>query len=248
MRKKLVIVILLVAAVLLVACEKEYEPDPAVREFLNNGMTAEKAYARIATAAYTEIRTISDKQGTIKGSFCSEIFMDKSDEDNLSLTIHSVYEGECVEDDKVVEMTSTLVKEEGDYKYRVSKTFDGNAELQVTVETMQAEDARNLISAIIYQDNGAYSAGLYYGDLFMLRIFRFPAESFFVDTEQNRCVFDEIMLFKEYYDLEDVTLRQRTEINELGLLMYNKEVYEATKSDHVLTSEITPSYTYLPIE
>ena len=210
-----------------------------------NGMTAEKAYERIATASYTEVRTLSDKQDAVKGTFRSEVYLDKSNADDLKLTIRSVYEGECIEEENITEMHATLVKSEGEYLYTVEKMPVGSDKPTVTTETMKAEDAQNLLATIIYTDNEVYDEGLYYGDLFMLRIFRFPAESFYVDAENGLCVFDEGMLIKEYYDMEDVQLYQTTKINDLGLLVYNKERYVATKSDYVLTSETTPTYTYL---
>ncbi len=247
MKKKFAAILLLLAVLcMFAACSKEYDPDPAVKEYLNNGMTAEQAYSRIATATYTETRTLQNKQGVTKGNFFSEVFLDKTDENNLRVKIHSVYEGECVEEDKVTDMTAELSFSEGKYVYTVTKKLLDSDVPVVTKEIMETEDAQNLLVAIIYTDNGAYSEGLYYGDLFMLRIFRFPPESFYVDTEENLCVFDEGMLLKEYYDLEDVELHQVTKINSLGLLMYNYEKYVGTKSDYVLISEITPTYTYLP--
>lgn len=246
MKRKLAIILLLILVVcLLASCNREYEPAPAVKEYLNNGMTAEQAYAQLATASYTETRTLQNKQGEVKGTFRSEVNLDKTDADNLKLTIHSVYEGECVEEENLTEMKSTLIKVDGKYKYTVEKTPVGSDKPTVTVETMEEEDAQNLIVAIVYTDNSMYDEGLYYGDLFMLRIFRFPPESFYVDTENNLCVFDEGMLIKEYFDMEDVELHQITKINTLGLLVYNYEKYVATKSDYVLISETVPSYTYI---
>ena len=157
------------------------------------------------------------------------MFLDKTDENNLRVKIHSVYEGECVEEDKVTDMTAELSFSEGKYVYTVTKKLLDSDVPVVTKEIMETEDAQNLLVAIIYTDNGAYSEGLFY-----------------VDTEENLCVFDEGMLLKEYYDLEDVELHQVTKINSLGLLMYNYEKYVGTKSDYVLISEITPTYTYLP--
>ena len=245
MRKKLSLILLLLFVLcLFAACERKYDPDPAVKEYLNNGMTAAKAYEQINTAAYTETRSIQNKNGDVSGTFRSEVTLDKSNADDLKLTIHSVYEGECIEND-VSEMTATLEKVDGAYKYTVEKLRVGSDEPNVTVEDMQQEDAQNLIVTIIYTDNGAYNEGLYYGDLFMLRIFRFPPESFYVDTEQNLCVFDEGMLIKDYQGLEDVELHQVTKINQLGLLTYNYEKYIGTKSDYVLESVTTAHYEYV---
>ena len=100
MRKKASLILLLVLTVcLFAACSREYTPDPAVKQYLNNGMTAEKAYTQIARASYVETRTLQNKAGDVRGSFRSEVSLDKTDADNLKLTIHSVYEGDCVEDD-----------------------------------------------------------------------------------------------------------------------------------------------------
>ena len=246
MKRKFAIVLLLVLTICLLAgCEKEYTPNPAVKEYLNNGMTAEKAYSQINTASYVETRTLLNKNGDVRGTFRSEVSLDKSDKDDLKLTIHSVYEDECVGEDNVTELTANLAKVEGTYKYTVEKTLVGSDKPTVTVEDMKQEDAQNLIIAIIYTDNGAYDEGLYYGDLFMLRIFRFPPESFYVDTEENLCVFDEGMLIKDYFDLEDVELHQVTKINQLGLLTYNYEKYIGTKSDYVLESKTIAQYGYV---
>ena len=243
-RKLSIILLLLLTLFALVACDREYKPDPAVKEYLNNGMTAEKAYSQIDTVYYEETRSIQNKAGETRGKFYSEVSMDKSDKNNLKLSVHSEYEGECIEDN-VVEVNSTLERVDGAYVYTVEKTHQGLELPVVTSENMSEEDAQNLIIAIIYTDNGAYDEGLYYGDLFMLRIFRFPPESFYVDTENDLCVFDEGMLIKEYFDLEDVELHQVTKINKLGLLTYNFEKYIGTKSDYVLVSETTASYGYV---
>ena len=245
MKKKITIVLLLVLIICLsTGCERGYTPNPAVREYLNNGMTAERAYEQIATASYVETRSIQNKLGKVSGAFRSEVSLDKSDKNNLKLTIHSFYEGECIEDD-VIEMQSTLAKVDGVYKYTVVKTFVDSSEPIVTVREVSEDDSLNLAVAIIYTDNGSYDEGLYYGDLFMLRIFRFPPESFYVDTEANLCVFDEGMLIKEYFDLEDVELHQVTKINKLGLLTYNYEKYVGTVSDYVLISETTANYGFV---
>ena len=248
MRRVIAIVLLLSAICLLAGCNREYTPDPAVREYLNNGMTAEKAYAQLATATYTETRTIQNKQGDVRGTFRSEVSIDKTDESNLGMTIHTVYDGDCIEDDNLIEMKATLAKTDGTYKYTVEKTFVGGASPSETVEEMEEQDARNLVVAVVYTDNSVYDEGLYYGDLYMLRIYRFPPESFYVDEEEDLCVFDEGMLIKDYYDLEDVELHQLTKINRLGLLVYNYEKYIGIKSDYVLISETTPTYTYLDTE
>lgn len=244
MKKKLVIVLALLLIVLAFAgCERDFTPDPAVREFLNTGLTAEKAYNSIAKASYTETRTLQNKQGVVKAQFVSEVSLDKSDEDNLYLYIHTVFSGDYIENN-VAERTSTLSKVDGVYEYRVTTKFASTGTTNQTKEVVDEEDAINLITAIIYVDNGAYAEGLYYGDYFMLRIFKFPAESFYVDTEENLCVFDEGMLIVGYEDIGDVKLFQVTKINELGLLVYNSERYESVDKDYVMTCEIVPQYEY----
>ena len=244
MKKKLVLVlVLLLIALTFTGCERDFTPDPAVREFLNTGLTAEKAYSRIAKASYTEERTLQNKQGQIKGQLNTEVKLDKSDEDNLYLYIHATFSGDYVEE-KVVERTSILSKVDGSYQYCVETVYENVSEPKKTTETMKEEDAVNLITAVIYVDNGVYAEGLYYGDYFLLRIFKFPAESFYVDVEQNLCVFDEGMLIKGYDDIGEVKLFQVTKINELGLLVYNSERYESVESDYVMTCEIIPTYEY----
>lgn len=247
MKKKFAIVLLLLFVVIAVAgCQKEYTPDPAVREFLNTGLTAEKAYAKLATAKYTEVRTLLNKQGEQTGKLVTEVYLDKRDVNNLGLTIHNTYEGKAIESSNVIEMTSVLSKQDGEYVYTVTKVYNNLSQPEVTTEQMADSDASNLVVAIIYSDNGAYDEGLYFGDLFMLRIFRFPPESFYVDTVNNLCVFDEGMLIKDYGDVGDVTLHQLTKINVLGLLVYNYERYESVQSDYVMTCELAPEYEYLP--
>ena len=79
MKKRLVIIAVLLLIVLTFAgCEKTFTPDPAVREFLDTGLTAEKAYSRIAKAGYKETRTVQNKAGEIKGQLISEVQIDKS--------------------------------------------------------------------------------------------------------------------------------------------------------------------------
>ena len=150
MRRVIAIVLLLSAICLLAGCNREYTPDPAVREYLNNGMTAEKAYAQLATATYTETRTIQNKQGDVRGTFRSEVSIDKTDESNLGMTIHTVYDGDCIEDDNLIEMKATLAKTDGTYKYTVEKTFVGGASPSETVEEMTRDFTMAICTCCVF--------------------------------------------------------------------------------------------------
>ena len=245
MRKKRLLLLLLVAIVAfsLVGCEKKYTPDPAVEQFLNTGLTAEKAYAAISKAGYTELRTVQDKQGNIKGTYSSVVQIDKSDADNLSLSIHQKFSGDYVEKD-VEETTSTLEKVGDEYVYTVVAKYSNLVNPSTKSEKLSVEDAATLVQSIVYSNNEVYDEGLYYGDLFMLRIYKYPPEFFYVDTEANLCVFDGKIYVRQDKS-GDMKLYQTTKINALGLLVSTTERYESVKNDYVMTCEITPTYEYV---
>ena len=245
MRKKRLLLLLIVVLVAfsLTSCDKKYTPDPAVEQYLNTGLTGEKAYAALNKAGYVETRTIQDKQGNVKGTFWSQVQIDKTDADNLSLSIRQVFEGEYVENN-VEETNSTLAKTDGVYVYTVATRYtDVSGEVKNS-EELSDTDAAALVRSIVYSNNEVYDEGLYYGDLFMLRIYRYPAENFYVDTEQNLCVFDAKIYIRQD-STGNIKLYQTTKINELGLLVYNSEKYESVSNDYVMTCEIIPSYEYV---
>ena len=242
-KRFVLLLIVVVVAFSLIGCEKKYTPDPAVEQFLNTGLTAEKAYAAISKAAYTELRTIQDKQGNIKGTYTAEVEIDKSNPDELYLRIHQKFSGEYL-DDNVEQTTSTLNKVDGSYVYTIETKFVNMSATATTSEQLSDDDAATLVQSIIYSNNEVYDEGLYYGDLFMLRIYKYPAECFYVDTEANLCVFDGKIYVKQE-STGNMRLYQTTKINALGLLVSTVERYESVPNDYVMTCEITPTYEYV---
>lgn len=240
MKKKLTLAILLLALLsLFAACEKNYVPNPAVEEYLNSGLTAERAFNQIATVNYTTVEISAKKNGEEQGKQTSVVSFDVSDKENLALTMHQTYSGTYVSDG-VTEQTTTIVKSSGGYLYAT----ETNIESKNKSQEVTAEFALDLITSLVYKDNGAYNgSGLYYGDLFMLKIYKFPAESFYVDTENDLCVFDDKMLIIRE-DVGNIRLYQTTKINRLGLLLSNYEKYESEDNDQVLISEVKVTYEF----
>lgn len=222
-----------------VGCEKNYVPDPEVEQYLNTGLNADKAFAKISDCSYRSKLTLSNKQGEVMGEQTDEVTFDVSDKDSLSLVIKQTFTGRYVVNG-VTKQTVTLQKQDGSYLYKTV----ADAESQNKQQTVDAEFANDLITSLVYSDNGVYSdGGLYYGDVFMLKIYKYPAESFYVDKENNLCVFDEKMRIKR--DGEgDVLLYQTTKINADGLLVYDFEKYESQEKDYVLVSELFAEYGY----
>ncbi|MCM1195215.1 MAG: hypothetical protein NC332_04700 [Firmicutes bacterium] len=240
MRKKSAVVILLFALLLVfVACEKEYIPDPAVEEYLNGGLTADKAFKQIASAHYFTTEITANKAGAEQGKQTADVYFDLSDKDNLKLTMSQTFSGTYVTDG-VTEQTTALEKSGDGYTYSVVTNVQSkNKNQQVT-----AEFALDLVTSLVYTDNGAYNeGGLYYGDLFMLRIYRFPSESFYVDTDKDLCVFDEKMRILRD-DVGDVLLNQVTKINRLGLLISDYEEYESVDRDYVMKCSVSAEYEF----
>lgn len=240
MKKTALILAVLALLLLLVGCEKKYVPDPAVEEYLNSGLTAQKSFDKIAAASYTTDLSVQNKNGDELGRQTSRVNFDVSDKENLILTIEQTYSGTCVQAN-VTTQTVTLTKNDEGYLYKVITNIeDKNNERQV-----DAEFAVSLVTALVYTNNGAYDAnGLYYGDIFMLKIYKFPPESFYVDEEEDLCVFDEKMLIIRE-DLGDVRLYQTTKINRLGLLIYDYEKYESVDTDNVMISEVRVDYEFV---
>lgn len=224
----------------LVACEKNYNPNPAVEQYLNSGLTAQKAFDKIADCAYTATLTLIDKSGNTLGTQETTVSFDVSDKQNLSLDMRQTFSGRYVTNG-ITEQNVTLRKQEGGYIYSVTT----NVESQNKLQSVDNDFAVDLLTALVYSDNGAYnSGGLYYGDVFMLKIYKYPPESFYVDEDSDLCVFDEKMRILRD-DMGDVYLYQTTKINRDGLLMYDYEKYESVDQDYVMTSELTAEYEYL---
>lgn len=241
MKKTLTLILtLLILLVALVGCEKDYVPDPAVEQYLNSGLTAQKAFDALSSVSYQTTTTILNKQGEEQGKHVNNVEFDVSDKNAVTLTMSNVYSGSLIEEG-VTEQTVTLSKQGDKYVYEtVTNVPSKNSSKEV-----EAQVAIDLITSLVYVNNGAYDAsGLYYGDIFMLKIYKFPATSFYVDEEEDLCVFDEKMLILRD-DLGDVRLYQTTKINRLGLLMSSYEKYESVEQDYVMVSDIVVNYNYV---
>lgn len=241
MKKKLTLVIaLLILLVALVGCEKDYVPDPAVEEYLNGGLSAQKAFDALTSVSYETTITVQNKNGDELGKQISTASFDVSDKTAVTLTTINVFSGTLVQND-VTEQTTTLIKQGDKYVYQTVT----NVELQNSVAELEEQVALDLVTALVYVDNGAYdSSGLYYGDIFMLKIYKFPPDSFYVDEEADLCVFDQKMLIVND-DMSDVRLYQTTKINRLGLLVSSYEKYESVDDDYVMITEVTAQYNYV---
>ena len=245
MKKKLIILLLLlVVAVTFVACEKKYVPDPAVEQYLSVGLTAEGAYDRIAKVHYTTNITVQDKQGNILGTNDLEVEFDKSG-DAVYYRARQIYSGSFISGE-IEEVTATITKEEDGYVYDTVTHYRGSDVPIHKAEPVQESFVLDLVTALVYVDNGAYDeGGLYYGDFFMQRIYRYPARSFYVDGDL--CVFDEKMKFS-VKGVGDVRLDQTIKIDRFGLVMYFYERYESLNKDYVMISETVPTYVYTAAE
>lgn len=244
MKKKIAILFVILAICLCFAgCEKKYTPDPAVEQFLNTGLTAKAAYDKIGKASYVTTITVLDDD-TETGTNVVEVQFDKTDKDNLYYSIHQTYTGIYVSDN-VVEMTATLQKSDGKYVYTVVSHLSNKDYPTTKSENVDEQFAIDLITALVYVENGVfYEGGLYYGDYFMQRIYRYPAKSFYVDEQLNLCVFQEKMWF-ETSDLGQVLLNQTIKINPIGLIEYFYEKYESVDKGTVMISETVPTYEYV---
>lgn len=241
MKKTLTLVLtLLILLAALVGCEKDYVPDSAVEQYLNSGLTAQKAFDALSSVSYQTITTVLNKNGDEQGKQVNNVQFDVSDRDSVTLSMTNVYSGSLIEEG-VTEQTVTLSKQGDKYVYQTVT----NVPSKNSSKEIDSQVAIDLITALVYMDNGAYDAsGLYYGDIFMLKIYKFPAKSFYVDEEEDLCVFDEKMIILRD-DLGDVRLYQTTKINRLGLLMSSYEKYESVNQDYVMVSEIVANYNYV---
>lgn len=241
MKKSLTLILtLIILLVALIGCEKNYDPDPAVEQYLNSGLTAQKAFDALSSVSYQTVTTILNKNGDEQGKQVSQVQFDVSDKDSVTMSISNVYSGSLVEEG-VTEQNVTLSKQGEQYVYEIVT----NVPLKNSSKQLEAQVALDLITSLVYVDNGAYDAsGLYYGDIFMLKIYKYPAKSFYVDEQEDLCVFDEKMLILQD-DMGDVRLYQTTKINRLGLLVSSYEKYESVDKDYVMVSEVSVNYNYV---
>lgn len=243
MKKSALVILLILVIVVFAGCEPHYTPDPAVEQYLNTGLTAEKAFARLNKAGYTEERTTLNKQEQQTAKTTVNVQADYSDRENVTLVIEQSYEGNDVVDGIEHSLAVLQRNDEGKYVYTTTSKHSGSDEPSVKREEMSDADAFALAQSIVFSNNEVYDEGLYYGDLFMLYIYQYPAKLFYVDSD-NLCVFDAKLLIPRA-DV-DIKMTQLTKINQYGLLVYSYEKYQRADDEIVLISEITPSYEYLP--
>lgn len=238
MKKRLVAVALGIALILsLAGCGKKTTPDPAVEAYLNTEISAQKAFDAVTRVEYTVTQKQQSKAGNESGSYIFHISIDKSDPDNMRLEIIQDFYGDYIEEN-ISQKRVLLERVDGQYLYT---TWNGSEERQEEVDDQFVVD---YITSYFYRNNNAFNeGGLYYGDFFMLYIYKYPASSFSVDTENNLCIFDEKMDIRDE-ETGNVHLHQISKINSLGLLISNYERYESVDSDLVLLSELSAAYTY----
>ena len=125
--------------------------------------------------------------GDESGSYVFHIMIANADPDNMRLEIIQDYYGDYIEDG-ISQKQVLLERVNGQYLYT---TWNGNEKKQEEVDDQFVVD---YITSYFYRNNNAFNeGGLYYGDFFMLYIYKYPASSFSVDTENDLCIFDEKM-------------------------------------------------------
>lgn len=185
--------------------------------------------------------TVLNKNGDELGRQESKVEFDVSDKKALTLSMTNIYSGSLVSEG-VTEQVITLKRDGDKYSYETVT----NVQSKNSVKELEDQVALDIVTALVYVDNGAYdSSGLYYGDIFMLKIYRFPAKSFYVDEKSDLCVFDEKMLIVRDDETGDVKLYQTTKINRLGLLVSTYEKYESVNKDYVMVNEVNADYVYV---
>lgn len=215
------------------ACQKSYKPDPEVEKYLNGNISAENAFNRVKTVDYTVSDVKKKNDGTIIGTTRTRTFVDKSDDASYKVEI-TITVSDGTED---LSETKVFINRNKD-KYEYSTLKDGKA------ETKEVDDVfvSDFITKLFYTYNDAYyEGGLYYGDYFMLYIYKYPSKFFYIDEENDLCVFHQAR-FVEYKDMGTVTFIQQTKINRLGLIESNSETYESQEKDFSLTSTLDASY------
>ena len=218
-------------------CAKKTVPDPSVERFLNTEISAQKAFDAVDVVDYTVTEQQTNKAGEVNGGYTFIVHIDKTDPKHLCLHISQEYVGNYVSEG-VFHKEVLLERVNGTYCYTTQNGSDRKTE--------EVEDsfATDYVTSFFYVNNNAYNeGGLYYGDFFMLYIYKYPATSFYVDNDTGFCVFDEKMDIQNK-DTGNVHLHQVSKINRLGLLETNYERYESVNTDFVLCSELKATYTY----
>ncbi len=236
--KKSFAILLLVLMVTLSACGSATTPDPRVEAFLNTELSAQKAFDAIETATYTTTIRYETKDGTVKGTSEYYVNLNKQDPDALYLQMVQRFTGTNIVDG-LEDQTITLEKNKTTGVYTYTTVVNGEEK----VEQVEDSFALDLLTSIVYQNNGVYDeGGLYYGDFFMLYIYKYPTESFSISEDGSECVFDEKLRMSRD-DVGEVYLYQTTKVNSLGLMTYDYERYEGVEADYVVISQTIPEYT-----
>lgn len=236
--KKLFAILLSILMVALTACGSATTPKKEVEEFLNGELSAQKAFDAVRTASYVTSISNENKNGEVLGTARYAVTLDKSDPESLYLQMDRTYTGANVVDGVETQLI-TLDKNKTTGAYEYTTVVNGEKK----VEQVEEQFALDLVTSMVYQSNGVYDeGGLYYGDFFMLYIYKYPAESFSVSKDGKYCIFDEKMRMSRE-DVGEVYLFQTTYVNSLGLMTYDKERFEGVTGDYILISETTTEYT-----
>ncbi len=239
MRKRLfaAVVMVALAATIFIGCETTYTPDPQVEQFLNTGLTASSSYDAVATASYIDTKVLTDLQGNELGVSRCEVTIDKTNADNLSLVVEASFSGSYVENGIISTRTELALGDDG-YIRTVKRGED------VKRESLTEQIACDYIRSFFYMNNDAYDeGGLYYGDFFMLNIYKYQPLCFSVVDDGEACRFYCLRHIDDG-DIGKIALTQDTKINKLGLIISNSERYESEQENTVLSATLTASYTY----
>lgn len=237
MKMRVLAIVAVIALLFCTGCSRQTEPDPEVEAFLNTGISAEKAYESVTKVEYTVHQSQQNKAGEETGGYDLHVKIDKSNPDALYLEYEQKLFGDAIEDGVSVK-GATIALVDGKYIYT---TVNGEQTKQQEAEEQFVKD---YITSFFYKNNGVYNeGGLYYGDFFMLYIYKYPESSFSVDKENAQCVFNEKMNIA-YEQTGNVRLHQIAKINAYGLLNSNYERYESVDQDMVLVSELKASYSF----
>lgn len=240
MKKVLLIILIVTLLAIFTACDfsQRYTPDPEVEQFLNTELSGKKALDRVATVNYTVTESQQTKDGTVLGSVTYTVRLDKSVAENLYIQIQHDYIGKYIEDG-VTTQTVTYYKQGENYFRKTENNFTSKT------ENVDSAFVVDYLTSLFYVSNDAYDeGGLYYGDFFMLYIYKYPTDYFFVDKQNNLCVFDGKMnIFNDATG--NVHLHHVAKINQWGLLVSNYERHESVKEDFVVESTLSANYTYM---
>lgn len=227
----------MLAVTMLIGCEATYTPDPQVEQFLNTGLSASSSYDAVATASYTDTKVLTDLQGNELGVSSCSVTINKADADNLSIVVEASFSGSYVEDGITRTRTELALADDG--YIRTVQRGD-----EVKRESLTEQVARDYVRSFFYMNNDAYDeGGLYYGDFFMLNIYKFQPLCFSVTEDGSMCRFYCLRHIDDG-DVGKIALTQDTKINKLGLIVSNSERYESEQENTVLLATLTASYTY----